>query len=298
MRISNFKKWNSGNFSAMTESTKITTKNSNFGGGKAKFNQRGDNGFTLTIKRSNEHILQANGVIMPGKEEVVNKYFIDEGIYDAAYLSSKVIVYSGVIKGDWRVQKIEGTFIDKNDNTKDLFMIHTSQVDDINTPQPPVAVITSIDEEPEINTTTITTELITKSLPLTKGAGYNKDYEKKDAIKHLQAVINIKTQAGLKIDGGFGPNTIQKVADAVVSQEIADGKMGTHKRSLSDEEKESYTFDLKKLNLVMSNFNSTDGDVAALVKSSGVNNTDNSNRGNQEIVNNTQDTTDSYTFIW
>jgi hypothetical protein len=64
----------------------------------------------------------------------------------------------------------------------------------------------SVPSQPEIFLKPIYDQ-IKPHLPISVGDGYLKSLSKKEAIKRLQAVLNVGLDSGLKVDGNYGPVT-------------------------------------------------------------------------------------------
>jgi len=245
MRIETYKNWKSGKFDDMSENVRLSEKDVDGLGGKVKFKSAGENTFVITIRRG-EKVLNANGVLNPGMSEKLISFLVSNGIYDSSYLQSKVIVYQGEVKGNWRVQKIGAELfdVDPNSGVSGGSMISTAEYGKATS----AAQLSNITQEEEqeaeaevAGTDAVVTELsalkpildeLSSSLPLVIGDGYKSSIDKNPKIKKLQAALNLGFQKGLKLDGGYGPLT--NTAASEVLTEIKGTTANISQLSLED----------------------------------------------------------------
>lgn len=255
MRIESYNNWKSGKFSNMSENVRVTQKDVEGLGGKVKFKSEGDNTFSIIIRRG-EKVLSANGMLNPGSDAKLITFLTANGIYDSGYLANKAIVYQGEVKGDWRVQKIGAEIVDANASAgiQGGSMISAAEYGKA-TSAASLATVTPAEEQeaeqedqtaPASNTELVALkpvfDLVSPSLPISVGDGYKTAKEKKDAIKKIQAILNLTFQKGLKIDGSFGPLTRKAAAEAI----IATGKVGVTVDQITQLSAEDFSSLLKK----------------------------------------------------
>jgi hypothetical protein len=299
MRIETYKNWKSGKYQSMTEAAKVTQRDVDGLGGKVKFKSEGNNLFTITIRRG-EKILNASGILNPGMDVRIIDFLVKSGIYDEVYLDSKVIVYSGEIKGDWRVQKIGAELVDRTPDLGEAKMLHTSELNKA-TQAANVATITPEEEaeaEAEEASTAVDStnvelsalkpafDKISEQLPFQIGDGYKQSFDKKESIKQLQAILNLAFQSGLKIDGKYGPDTNLAYINALISSGKDEASTDTVKSAEIDGIK-IVLFKAQELNV--------DGSkVSDLIASTPVETT----KQSSDQTSSTDSTSSGYEFIW
>lgn len=101
---------------------------------------------------------------------------------------------------NWKSGKFDESIIKKNSKKPKKTAVDTSESDIDVKPEPEIFLKPVYDH-------------IHPHLPISIGDGYLKSMTKKDAIKHLQAVLNIGMESGLKVDGNFGPVTHSALSD-------------------------------------------------------------------------------------
>lgn len=237
--IKSYKNWKKDSGSASIKEARVVIKDASDGEGKITLRSKGQNSFTMRIKKDKQ-VLDVTERLTPAGESAISSFLTQQGLLSDEFS----FVYSGKLKRGGnlqvlsfaRVPAVEGkVFIHETEYTQKPEVV--SSVTTILAEEPEVTPEEEA-EEAEVTDGTETAVTLDESdpiyalfkgiLPLKKGDGYNqkKSSDERTKIKSVQALIKSLGGDLGKIDGQFGPKSIKGACKAI-GKECSDSDVDT-----------------------------------------------------------------------
>lgn len=236
--IKNYKNWKKETSSSAIEEAKVVIKDAKDGEGKITLRSKGQNSFTMRIKKDMQ-VLDVTEKLTPSGESAVASFLTQQNLLSDEFS----FVYTGDIRRGGKIQvlsfarvpAVEGkTFIHKAEYTQNPEV--GASVTNILSAEPE----TTPEEEAEgdavgmpdpnfvLDEADPIYALFKGILPLKKGDGYNqkKSVDEKTKIKSVQALIKALGGDLGKIDGQFGPKSVKGACKAI-GKECTDAEVDT-----------------------------------------------------------------------
>lgn len=229
--IKNYKNWKKETNSSAVEEAKVVIKDAKDGEGKITLKSKGQNSFTMRIKKD-MLVLDVNERLTPSGETAVANFLTQQNLLS----SENSFVYSGKLKRGGKIQvlsfarvpAVEGkTFIHETEYTKPEVKDSVTTIlaaEPETTPEEQAEENTDANVEVALDESDPIYALFKGILPLKKGDGYTrkKSEDEKTKIKAVQALLKALGGELGKIDGQFGPKSI-KAAYFILVQQPAPG---------------------------------------------------------------------------
>ena len=237
--IKSYKNWKKDSGSASIKEARVVIKDASDGEGKITLRSKGQNSFTMRIKKDLQ-VLDVTERLTPAGESAISSFLTQQGLLSDEFS----FVYSGKLKRGGKLQvlsfarvpAVEGkAFIHETEYTQKPEVV--SSVTTILAEEPEVTPEEEA-EEAEVTDGTETAVTLDESdpiyalfkgiLPLKKGDGYNqkKSSDERTKIKSVQALIKSLGGDLGKIDGQFGPKSIKGACKAI-GKECSDSDVDT-----------------------------------------------------------------------
>lgn len=239
--IKNYKNWKKDLNSSSIKEARVVIRDAKDGEGKITLRSKGQNSFTMRIKKDMQ-VLDVTEKLTPAGESAVASFLTQQNLLSDEFS----FVYSGELRRGGKLQvlsfarvpAVEGkTFIHETEYTEKPEV--TASVSTILAAEPEVTPEEEA-EETETTTTDGTETAVTLDeadpiyalfkgiLPLKKGDGYNqkKSADERTKIKSVQALIKALGGDLGKIDGQFGPKSVKGACKAI-GKECTDSEIDT-----------------------------------------------------------------------
>ena len=238
--IKNYKNWKNDLNSSSIKEARVVIKDAKDGEGKITLRSKGQNSFTMRIKKDMQ-VLDVTEKLTPAGESAVASFLTQQNLLSDEFS----FVYSGKLKRGGKIQvlsfarvpAVEGkTFIHETEYTQKPEV--TASVSTILAAEPEVTPEEEAEESTDATDGEETAVTLDESdpiyalfkgiLPLKKGDGYNqkKSSDERTKIKSVQALIKSLGGDLGKIDGQFGPKSIKGACKAI-GKECTDAEVDT-----------------------------------------------------------------------
>jgi len=238
--IKNYKNWKKDLNSSSIKEARVVIRDAKDGEGKITLRSKGQNSFTMRIKKDMQ-VLDVTEKLTPAGESAVASFLTQQNLLSDEFS----FVYSGELRRGGKLQvlsfarvpAVEGkTFIHETEYTQKPEV--TASVSTILAAEPEVTPEEEAEEATDATDGEETAVALDESdpiyalfkgiLPLKKGDGYNqkKTADEKTKIKSVQALIKSLGGDLGKIDGQFGPKSVKGACKAI-GKECTDAEVDT-----------------------------------------------------------------------